>query len=195
MEPLDPEVVPPSTLRPLRRAEYDRLVAAGVFDDERLELLYGRLVAMRPQGQRHVWSVRRLNNLLAVAVAGRAQVQCQGPVAASDESEPEPDVVILPPGDFLDDHAHDALLVIEVADSSRLKDLRLKARLYAEMGIADYWVLDLSRDELVVHRGPEAGRYGEVVSHGAGAAVAPLAFPDVVVRVAEILPPAPAATP
>jgi Uma2 family endonuclease len=103
MLPLDPSAVPPETIRPLKRVEYDRLVAAGSFGEERLELLYGRLVSMRPQGTEHVYCVRRLTTLLVPALLGRAQVQVQGPVAASDESEPEPDVAVLALDDFLDD--------------------------------------------------------------------------------------------
>lgn len=189
MIPLDPETVPPESLRPLKRAEYDRLVAMGAFGEERLELLYGRLVAMSPQGNEHVYSVRRFNTILLPALLGRAQVQIQGPVAASDESEPEPDVAVLTLDDFLDDHAHDAYLIVEVADSSRKRDLNLKSQLYAQMGISDYWVLDLVKRELVVHRDPGSDRYREIRTFGPGDSVALLAFPDVVVAVADVLPP------
>ena len=120
----------------------------------------------------------------------RAEVRSQSPLAASDESEPEPDVAVLPPGAYLDDHPRAAHLVVEVADSSRAKDLGVKARLYAEMGVPDYWVVDLARRELVVHRDPAPDRYREVRTLGAGDAIALLAFPEVTVRIADILPPA-----
>jgi Uma2 family endonuclease len=187
---LDPEAVPLESQRPLKRAEYDRLVAMGVFGEERLELLYGRLVAMSPQGNEHVYSVRRFTMILAPALVGRAQVQIQGPVAASDESEPEPDVAVLSLDDFLDDHAHAAYLIVEVADSSRKRDLHVKSQLYAQMGVPDYWVLDLVRRELVVHRDPGGDRYREIRTFGPADSVAVLQFPDVIVRVADVLPPA-----
>ena len=189
MVPIDPEIVPPESLRPLKRAEYDRLGAMGVFGEERLELLYGRLVAMSPQGTAHVYSVRRLNTILLPLLLGRAQVQIQGPVAASDESEPEPDVAVLGLGDFLDDHASAAHLIVEVADSSRKRDLSLKPQLYAQMDVPDYWVLDLVRRELIVHRDPAGDRYREIRTFGPTDSVALLEFPDVVVRVADVLPP------
>ena len=177
-------------LRPLKRTEYDQLVELGFFEDEKVELLYGQLVTMSPQGNAHQYSIRWLTNFLARAVAGRALVQAQGPVAASDESEPEPDFVVVPPGTYLDDHPRTCHLVVEVADSSRKKDLGVKARLYAEMGVPDYWVVDIQRRALVVHRAPVGDHYDDVRALGPGAEIALLAFPDVVVRVDDVLPPA-----
>jgi Uma2 family endonuclease len=187
VQPID---FPAEALRPLKRAEYDQLVELGVFDGEKLELLYGRLVEMSPTGEHHAYVVRKLNMLLTPALVGRAEVGVQGPVAASDESEPEPDIAVLPPGDYLDDHAKSALLIVEVADSSRHRDLTVKARLYAEMGVGDYWVVDLTRREVVVHRRPAGDRFGDVSTFDASAEVALLSFPDVIVRIAAILPPA-----
>jgi hypothetical protein len=62
------------------------VIRLGVFDDERLELLRGMLVAMSPQGAPHVHVVRQLNQLLVPALTGRALVQHQGPLAVSDDS-------------------------------------------------------------------------------------------------------------
>jgi Uma2 family endonuclease len=177
-------------IRRLRRSEYDRLIAMGVFENESLELLYGQLVTMSPQGTAHAYAIRRINNYLVQALARRAEVLVQSPVAASDDSEPEPDVAVVDVGDYLDDHPSACHLVIEVADSSRKTDLELKARLYAEMGVPDYWVVDLARRVLVVHRAPAGDRYDEVRTFGTGASVEVLRFPDVVVRVDDVLPPA-----
>jgi Uma2 family endonuclease len=177
-------------IRLLRRSEYDALVSSGSFENERLELLYGQLVTMGPQGTAHAFSVQRLSKLLTLALGQRADVRIQLPVAASDDSEPEPDVAVVDVGDYLDDHPSDCHLVIEVADSSRKTDLELKARLYAEMGVPDYWVVDLARRELVVHRDPAGDRYREVRTFAAGTSVEVLRFPDVIVRVDDVLPPA-----
>lgn len=191
MQPFDPQIVPPSSIRPLRRREYDQLVRLGVFEGERVELLYGRMVEMSPIGREHAYSVWRLLQALTLALAGRARVQSQSPVAASDDSEPEPDIAVLELGDYLDDHADTAHLLVEVADSSLDKDLLVKARLYAQMGVPDYWVVDLVHRVVVVHRRPVEGRYAEVTTVSADGEVVVLAFPDVVVRVADVLPPAP----
>jgi Uma2 family endonuclease len=177
-------------IRLLRRSEYDRLVSSGAFESERLELLYGQLVTMSPQGTAHAFSLQRLSKSLTLALGQRADVRIQLPLAASDDSEPEPDVAVVDIRDYLDDHPSACHLVIEVADSSRKTDLELKARLYAEMNVPDYWVVDLARRELVVHRDPAADRYREVRTFGAGASVEVLRFPDIVVRVDDVLPPA-----
>lgn len=190
MQPFDPQIVPPSSIRPLRRREYDQLVRLGVFEGERVELLYGRIVEMSPAGTGHSYALRRLNALITPTLGGRAQVQVQSPLAASDESEPEPDLAVIELGDFLDGHPSSAHLAVEVSDTSLTRDLDLKAGLYAEMGVPDYWVVDLVHRVVVVHRRPVEGRYAEVTTVDADGEVVVLAVPDVVVRVADILPPA-----
>ncbi len=189
MRPLELDGVDPDSVRPLKRCEYDRMVEIGLFDDERLELLHGRMVAMSPQGTSHSYSVRKLTKLFVRAIGERADVQIQQPLAASDDSEPEPDLAVVELGDYLDDHPRSAHLVIEVADSSRAKDLALKAALYAQMGVPDYWVVDLSRDEVIVHRDPASDRYREIRTLSRGAEVSVLRFPDIKLCVSDVLPP------
>src|SRR5262249_47478229 len=103
----------PDVIRPLRRAEYDQLVALGAVEDERIELLEGQLVGMTPIGAPHSSAVQKLNALLVPALAGRASVRIQSPFAALDTSEPEPDVAIVPLGDYDTEHPNQAYLVIE----------------------------------------------------------------------------------
>jgi Uma2 family endonuclease len=176
-------------VRPLRRKEYDRMVELGFFENERIELLEGMLVATSPQGARHAAVVRRLTMLLPPALVGRAEVQVQSPFAASDDSEPEPDVAIVPTGDYLEDHPARALLVIEVADSSLRKDRLVKLRLYATAGVPEYWIVDLESDVVLVHREPRDAGYAQVTRHASGDNLSPLAFPDIVVPTSTLLPP------
>ena len=86
-------------IRPLRRAEYDQLVALGAFQDARIELLEGALVAMSPVGASHSSTVDRLTKLLVLALSDRATVRCQGPFGALEFSEPQPDFTVFPQGD------------------------------------------------------------------------------------------------
>lgn len=95
---IDPSLLTPDRLRPLRRVEYDRLVEMGAFEGQRVELLYGMVVAMSPHGPPHDSSIEELNELLVRALAGRARVRIQFAFAASDGSEPEPDVAVVPKG-------------------------------------------------------------------------------------------------
>lgn len=57
---LEPKLIDPEKPRPLKRAEYDKLVAMGAFEDERVELLYGTLVVMSPQDPRHTTPIQQL---------------------------------------------------------------------------------------------------------------------------------------
>jgi hypothetical protein len=85
MVPLDVDKLAPLGVRPLRRAEYDRLVAAGAFADERVELVRGRLVRMSPQGPLHFWTVQRLLKALYQPLIDRALVISQSPLALLDD--------------------------------------------------------------------------------------------------------------
>src|SRR5437879_3175316 len=97
-QPLANELPAELRRRPLKRVEYDRLVQTGMLRDEHVELLYGSIVQMSPIGAPHSGTVQRLTELLVLALHGRAAVRVQLPFAASDASEPEPDVAVVPPG-------------------------------------------------------------------------------------------------
>ena len=146
----------------LSRADYDRMVERGELEDQRVELIRGRIVEMSPQGGPHVWVINRLTMLLAPVLKDRAIVQIQGPLAVSDDSEPEPDVAVLELRDYKRELATTALLVIEVADSSLAKDRRDKAPLYAECDIPEYWIVNVPGENVEVYLHPENGTYQTV---------------------------------
>jgi Uma2 family endonuclease len=183
---LEPSLLLPERPRPLKRSEYDRLVAMGAFDDERVELLYGTLVAMSPQDPGHTSPIGRLNMLLVPALVGRALIRVQSPFIAADESEPEPDLAIVPLGDYRKAHPDRAHLLIEVAVSSAKKDRLVKAPLYARSGVDEYWLVDVANGRIEVYRDPSAGGYLRMADHGPGAKVVVEAFPDVAVRVDDV---------
>ena len=123
-----------------------------------------------------------------MALADRARVDVQSSFAAPDESEPEPDLLVAPLGDYLDAPPDKAWLIVEVADSSLERD-RAKARLYAAAGVTEYWIINLLDKHVEVHREPQAGGYARVTSYGRGGIMRMVAFEDVQVPVADILPP------
>jgi Uma2 family endonuclease len=170
-------------IRPLRRVEYDKLVALGVFDGERIELIDGVLLQMSPIGPPHCEAVDRLTELFILTFTGRARVRIQGSFAAGEISEPEPDLSLLPLGDYHAEHPHQAYLVIEVAESSLSHDRGRKARLYAECQIPEYWIVNLADRTVEVHRAPNAGQYEQVVVHPKGSRIRVVAFPDVELNV------------
>ncbi len=182
------DLVATERLRPLRRVEYDRLIAEGFFDeDDRIELLDGVIVEMTRQGPRHAATVQRLTRLLILALDTKADVRVQLPFAASEISEPEPDVAVVPSGDYDRAHPGDALLLIEVSESSLTKDRRVKARIYAEAGAPEYWVIDVASGAIEVRTQPTAGGYTQVRIARPGESIRLQAFPDVEIAVSDVV--------
>src|SRR5262245_66399739 len=109
----------PLTVRRWQRAEYDRLVDLGVFRGEPLELIGGQLVVAEPQGSSHASVITRVDYALRAIVPAGWIVRLQSPVSLDDESEPEPDLVVVagPPGDYGDSHPALPALSIEVAEA------------------------------------------------------------------------------
>lgn len=173
--------------RGLRRAEYDRLVQLGVFAGERVELLYGRVVEMSPQDAPHAGTLDLLDELLTAALLGRARVRTQLPFIAVDESEPEPDLAVVPVADYRRRHPDTAFLLVEVSSSSLPIDRDVKSVLYAASGVPEYWIVDVDRSRLLVHRGLRDGVYRQVTEHGPDQTPTVEAFPDVEVRLADII--------
>lgn len=170
-------------LRPLRREEYDRLVEQGCFEDERVELLHGIIVTMSPQGPRHATIIEKLTMLMVPAVLGRASVRVQSPLAASEDSEPEPDLVVVAPGPRPLGHPATAFLAIEVAQTSVAKDRRIKAGIYAASGVIEYWIVNLPEDCVEIYTEIEDGTYRQCRRAGRGDSITLQAFADITLPV------------
>lgn len=177
------------TIRPLKRAEYHRLGEAGFFDDERVELLFGMVVPMSPIDQAHVLSSYRVRRVLEAALRDRAFVFEAAPFAASDISEPEPDILVTPEASW-DEHPSRALLIVEVARSSLRRDKGPKAMIYGLADVDEYWIVNHVEGVVEVYRDRHDGEWRSKSTHGRGETIAMRAFPDVTVDVSEILPPA-----
>jgi Uma2 family endonuclease len=169
--------------------EYYEMARVGILKpDERVELLDGEIVAMNPIGSPHAWCVTRLMEVFAPLI-GRIRVSLQNPLRLGHRSEPEPDIVVVRHDSPEDRHPGptEALLVIEVADSSIRKDRRTKMPMYARAGIPEYWIVDLNRDRIEVYRDPVRARYRSVTILGRGDVVSPQFAPDLVVDVSTVL--------
>ena len=181
-------VDPLMPVHPLTVTDVQRMVAAGIVDeDDRVELLDGVLVEMNPPGPAHSYALRELTAIVTpVAVARGLRVAVQDSLdLGSPISLPQPDLAVVPMTSP-DRHASDALLVVEIARSSRRLDLGRKAAIYAEGGVPEYWVLDVERRELVVHRKPVGGRYTSILTLAEHETVTPAAV-DVTIRLAALL--------
>ncbi len=146
-------------------AEYHRLGELGFFaPDERIELIRGELIIKAAKSTFHsVCNSLLLGELCALA-RKKAIVRGQEPIILSNNSEPEPDVVIARnrSDNYLSSHPEpaDILLVIEVSDSTLKYDQRTKLSLYAEAGIANYWIFNLVDNQLEMHSEPYQKRQG-----------------------------------
>ena len=178
---------PTEHLRPLRRVEYDKLIELGVFEGEHIELLEGQLVFMSPIGPPHSSTVTKLGELFIPALIGRATVRLQAPFAALELSEPEPDIAVVPLGDYDKAHPDRAHLIIEVAESSLARDRGVKQRLYAACDVPEYWIVNVAERRIEVHTKPLNGAYTDVHHVERGQSVRPLHFPDLEVRVGDLL--------
>jgi len=180
------------------RIEYERLIEKGIFlPHDRIELLAGELVVREPQGTPHAVGISLVHEALRRAFGPGWLIRIQSPVALDDESEPEPDVSVVPggPRDYLAAHPSRPVLVVEVGETSLALDRTHKGSLYARAGLADYWILNLVDGVLEVYRQPAPSSrapfgwaYSEVRSLGATDVVSPLAAPEVRIPVAALLP-------
>jgi Uma2 family endonuclease len=187
----------PLALRRWSRVEYDRLVDLGVFEGEPLELIAGHLMVAELQGAYHVSAIGTADYALRAVLPAGWIVRTQAPVALDDESEPEPDLAVVPgrPADYRAAHPNRPALAIEVADSSLGFDRRQKGSLYARAGIQDYWIVNLVDRVLEVYRDPAPDpaapygwRYRSVTTLAPPAIVVPLAFASSQIVVADLLP-------
>ena len=177
----------------LSTSEYHRMIAAGILqEDDRLELVKGELIDMAPIGHRHSGLSNALIELLGFPTRGRATTSVQNPVWLDQHSEPQPDFALLRyQADRYQNRlpsATEVLLLVEIADASLRYDRKVKVPLYASHGIPEYWIVNLPERKIEVYRepDPETGRYREVREISAGT-LAPAAFPDVAVSLADLL--------
>lgn len=145
--------------------EYHRLIEAGGFDeDARVELIEGVLLDMSPKTREHENATTWLARWLIEATdPKRFDVRICAPIT-TETSEPEPDLMVVPRDAPRPYHPGTAALVIEVAVSSQYRDLQQKPILYARAGIQEYWVVDVDRGYVVVHRTPSGDRYESIVT-------------------------------
>ncbi len=146
--------------------EYEAMCVAGVFDeDARVELIRGVIVDMAPPGPEHEASVAGLNRVLSKLVGDAALVWPQGNAVRlpDSNSRPQPDITILRWREDLyrgkRPLPEDVILLVEVSQSSLKLDRGEKLALYAEAGIAEYWVVNIKRGVIEIYTEPVDGKY------------------------------------
>lgn len=168
------QTVPTPIVHRFTRREYQRMDEAGLFRDERVELLDGAVMTVPPRSPSHASVTNRTAAALLRLTGPAVHVRIQAPILLDDWSEPEPDVVLCAPA--ADDYAHEhpnasqVRLVIEVAAASLAYDRGRKRRAYAESGIPAYWIVNLGERRIEVFGDPDraTGAYLSSRTVGAG---------------------------
>ncbi|MGI4791695.1 MAG: Uma2 family endonuclease [Janthinobacterium lividum] len=158
---------------------------AGVFEHpERLELIQGRIIENMSQNAPHASLRRRIGRLLRGVMEPPFLVMEESSLRLALDGEPVPDVLVVIGTEADYDLRHptqaEAMLVVEVSDTSAAYDLGSKSILYAQAAIADYWVVLVNTMEVVVHREPSPDGYQNVMRLTGTNALSPLAMPDAV---------------
>jgi Uma2 family endonuclease len=176
---------------------YDRMVEAGILtSDDKVELLENYVVLKKPRDPAHDGTIDVIKDILRTLPSGWFLRSQQSLVLA--DSRPEPDLAIVRGNSrtYLARHPAppDVGLIIEVANTSLLRDQRDKARIYARGNIICYWIVNLDDRRIEVHTHPsgpcDSPAYASIVTFGAGDAV-PLVLdgnPIVAIPVADLLP-------
>jgi Uma2 family endonuclease len=164
---------------------FEMLSDGGHFADERVELLNGEIYVKGLQSTAHSYAIQNLSSLFHKHFAERATIRTQLPVILPS---PPPDFVLpdlallkWPQEQYRDRSptALDALLVVEISNSTVEYDYTEKLVAYARNGIRDYWIYNLHTNQLEVMREPSGEEYLEIHKYKAGQSVATLEFPDV----------------
>ncbi len=169
-------------------AEIERLAAGGYFrDEDRFELVGGEIVPMSPKGRRH--------EIVRAAVA--FSFPRAAPEGVFVVSEPQfnlgedtyvvPDILVHPAAIKTPDvRGRDALLVVEVADTSLTYDLQTKARLYASHGVCEYWVINGTTLVTTVHTEPSGSTYATIEEIAPSARISPALAPALAISLAAL---------
>jgi Uma2 family endonuclease len=178
---------------PISAKEYLRMAEVGVFStDMRLELMEGEIIEMAPIGSRHAAVVNALAAFFNRCSRDRVIVSVQNPLIAGERSAPQPDVALLKPNADRYFRAHptaaDALLVVEVSDTTLHFDLDTKIPLYACAGIAEAWLVDLDQRTLQVFRDPDSTGYRTSFTTSGDQEVTAYALPDSRIKVTALFP-------
>lgn len=156
-----------------RTEEYERMIRAGVFEpDSRLELIHGEIVEIAPIGIRHAGCVTNLNTLFHEQLSRAAVVWVQNPIHLPNNSQPQPDVALLKRRSESYTQKRptpeDALLLVEVSDTTLNYDRDVKLPMYARSGISEVWIVNLQEEVVEVYTNLTASGYKEARRVGRG---------------------------
>jgi Uma2 family endonuclease len=172
--------------------EFQRICDTGIFPpDSRFELIHGEILEMPNPTRPHIGRVNKLTRVFTSKLGESVIVSIQNGMFANEMSEPKPDVVICKPlpelfGPF-EPAPEDVLLLVEISDTSIRYDTKIKAPLYAQCGIPEYWLLNIPDDVLEVRTDPAGGEYSRTEIYKRGQTITPRNLPGATFTIDELL--------
>jgi len=177
------------------REQYHALFEEGSFRGKRVERVFGEIVEMPAMNDPHASGITLANRaLLRLFDPDHYTIRIQLPMSVVTDHDPEPDLaVVAGPAEQNLARPTTALLIVEVADTSLRYDRVVKGAIYAEAGVADYWIVNLIENSLEVYRDPVREpdgtfKYAPPLRFVRGDSVAPLARLNMTIAVASLLP-------
>ena len=130
--------------------DYYKMVEVGIIGHEdKVELINGEIVNVSPSNSLHAHVIDKLNKVFFESKK-EALIRIQNPLSLNEFSELEPDVLIAKEKPYIDHHptAEDVYLLIEVSESILKFDQTIKKDLYAQAGVPEYWIVNLSEEQI-----------------------------------------------
>jgi Uma2 family endonuclease len=197
MATIEPEIFTEPKIHRWSRDEYYKMGSMGFFEGKRVELIEGQVFEMSPIYEPHATAVTLADDVLREVFGKGWVVRVQNPLSVGEDSDPQPDLAVIAgkARDFKDAHPSTAALIAEIADSSLYYDRNTKASLYAKTAVADYWIINLQERQVEIHRQPVADEqaeygfsYADIHTFKEGDLISPLAKPEAVIAVRDLLP-------
>lgn len=152
--------------------DYHLMAKVGILPERGIELVNGEILETSPIGSKHAALVDKIKDLIVAQLQRSVIVRAQNPIEISNNSEPEPDIVVVKYKEdyYAEKHPQpeDVFLLIEVADSSLGYDQEIKLPLYAKAGIPEYWIINLEANRIEAYRKPgkEVYKFSEIAEVG-----------------------------
>ena len=170
--------------------EYHLMIQAGILNNRQVELINGEIVEMSPEGEAHAYFSSEAEEYLRQLLSDRALIRSGKPITLPNNSEPEPDIAIVQKlgREYLAHHPYpeNIFWLIEYSNSSLKQDLEVKTKIYAQVGIAEYWIVNLKTKQLIVFTQPQNSEYAARSTHSDGI-IYPVAFPNTAIAVNSII--------
>lgn len=152
------ELLDGQTKHRLTVQEFLLLDREGAFGDRRTELIAGDVFYVSPQFRPHGFAKDELAYRLRRALEAMGStigVATEQSVDFSPHSEPQPDIILTsePQGEGAIPGSS-VLLIVEVSATTLDFDLGVKADLYADAGVPEYWVVDVNENRVLMHANP-----------------------------------------